>query len=80
MEGAPVKEVNADHIEQWTKDLVAKLGAEGELLDAAIAAANTADEDRTAPLRLEQTALLSASTRCAPSPMVAPASKQSARS
>ncbi len=54
----PVKEVNADHIEQWTKDHIAKLGAEGELLDAAIAAANTTDEDRTAPLRLEQTALL----------------------
>lgn len=54
----PVKEVNADQIEQWTKDQIARLGAEGALLDDAIAAANAANDQRTEPLRSEQAALL----------------------
>lgn len=53
----PVKEVNADHIEQWAKDQIATLGADGALLDAAIAAANQADDQRTGPVRAEQSAL-----------------------
>lgn len=54
----PVREVNAGQIEQWTEDQITKLGADGELLEAAITAANRADDDRTGPLRSEQAALL----------------------
>jgi hypothetical protein len=53
-----VKEVNAEQIEQWTKEQITKLGADGELLDSCIAAANAGDEQRTGPLRTEQTELL----------------------
>ncbi len=55
----PVKEVNADQIEQCTREQISKLAAEGELLEAAVAAANAADDHRTEPLRREQTELLS---------------------
>lgn len=54
----PIKEVNADRIEQWTKDQIARLAAESELLDNAIAAASITDDQRTEPLRCEQTSLL----------------------
>lgn len=54
----PVKEVNADHIEQWTKEQIATLAAEPALLDDAIAVANAADDQRTEPLRREQAAIV----------------------
>lgn len=54
----PVKEVNADQIEQWTKDQLGKLVAEPHLLDSAIAAANASDDQRTEPLRREQGSIL----------------------
>lgn len=53
----PIKEVNADQIERWAQDQVARLAADGSLLDAAIAAANAADEDRAGPLRHEREAV-----------------------
>jgi Recombinase zinc beta ribbon domain len=55
----PIKAVNADQIERWTQDQVAKLIADGSLLDAAIAA-TAADDDRACPLRNERAAARSA--------------------
>ena len=54
----PVKEVNADEMENWARDRIMELAVDGELLGSAIAAANAADEQRTGPLRGEQAALV----------------------
>ena len=54
----PVKEVNADQIERWVKEQLAHFGADGAVLEAAMAAANVADAERAGPLRQEQALLL----------------------